>query len=276
MLSLEKKTQGTTSVVKYLWKCLDGALIESVYIPEGKRRTFCVSSQVGCTLGCAICATGRMGWKRNLHPGEITDQVVQMIRSLGLRPTNLVLMGMGEPLLNYKHVIKALHILNDPDGTAIGHRKITISTAGIVPVLKTYIKEKQPFKLAVSLNATTDRQRSVIMPVNRKYPLHELLRTIRTYTEVSKKRVTFEYVLIRDFNDTPEDAERLKKLIKSIPCKINLIACNPVDKRFERPDEARIESFAEILRSLNAPVTLRLSKGNEIKGACGQLAVRSG
>jgi 23S rRNA (adenine2503-C2)-methyltransferase len=271
-----KKTQsGSSRTTKFLWECEDGSRIESVYIPDGKRRTFCISSQVGCALGCGICATGKLGWKRNLNTGEITDQVVRMIQELEIQPSNLVFMGMGEPLLNYDTVINALGIINHSDGLAVGHRKITVSTAGIIPGIKRFTQEKQPYKLAVSLNATTEKQRSMIMPINKKYPMHELLSAIRQYTQSSKHRVTFEYVLIRNFNDSPQDADRLSRLLANIPCKINLIALNPTGDRYRPPDETVIEAFAERLRPMRAPVTLRMSRGDDIQGACGQLAADS-
>ncbi len=272
-LTLVEKTHSKQSgTVKFLWKLNDGLHIESVTIPEGERRTVCISSQAGCPLGCAFCATGSMGWQRDLLPCEITDQVVQMILELGSKPTNIVLMGMGEPFLNYDNVMKALGILHHPDGIAIGHRKITVSTAGLVPELLRYTRELHPYKLAVSLNASTDQIRSRLMPINRKYPLAELMQAVRQYIRIRKSRVTFEYVLIKNINDSPEDAERLIRLIQGIPCKVNLIAYNPSIGEFKRPDPESVESFAALLQSLHAPVTLRLSKGQDIQGACGQLS----
>ena len=274
-LTLIRKTRSDSSqVTKFLWECSDGSHIESVYIPDGKRRTLCISSQVGCNLGCTICATGKLGWKRNLNTAEITDQVISMIQQLGFRASNIVFMGMGEPFLNYSNVINALDILNHPDGLAIGQRKITVSTAGVIPGIERFTREKRPYRLAVSLNATTEKQRSAIMPVNKKYSLHNLLHTVRHYTQSSRNRVTFEYVLIRNFNDSAEDAGRLTCLLKNIPCKINLIACNPTGGRYQPPEEKTIEAFADVLRSMRAPITLRLSKGNDIQGACGQLAAQ--
>lgn len=269
----ESKSSGT---VKFLFELQDGKCIESVYIPEKNRRTLCISTQVGCALGCRFCATGSMGFIRNLKPHEIVDQVICAWRELEERPTNIVVMGMGEPFLNYANVIKALNIINDADGIAIGHRKITISTAGVIPQLRKYTKEGHLFKLAISLNATTDSVRSKLMPINKKYPIDELLKAAKEYTKQMKKRLTFEYVLLKDVNDTALDAKRLLRLLSPIPCKVNLIAYNGSCGQFERPDDSRIQAFAESIREMCAPVTLRLSKGDDIDGACGQLVTKKG
>ncbi|MBN2030607.1 23S rRNA (adenine(2503)-C(2))-methyltransferase RlmN [bacterium] len=270
---IHKTVSLRSNTEKFLWELEDGFRIESVYIPEGKRRTLCISSQVGCGLQCRFCATGSMGFRRNLETEEITDQVLSTYREMGEKPTNIVVMGMGEPFLNFDNVLKALVIINHSDGLAIGHRKITISTAGIIPQLIRYMKESHPFRLAVSLNATTDAQRTRLMPINKKYPLHQLLQTARTYTQKTKKRITFEYVLFKGINDTQADANRLLKLLKGMPCKVNLIAYNPTANPFKTPDEDTIHHFAETIRPLCAPVTMRLSKGDDIQAACGQLAI---
>ncbi len=268
----DKQVSSTSKTIKFLWKLEDGQRLESVFIPEGKRRTVCISSQVGCALKCRFCATGQMGFQRDLTAWEIIDQVLGIRREINEQSTNIVVMGMGEPFLNYGNLIKALTIINDPEGLAIGHRKITISTSGIIPQIQRYTREGHPFKLAISLNATTDTLRSKLMPINKKYPLSDLLRAVREYTGKSKKRVTFEYVLLKGVNDTDDDARRLLKLLKQIPCKVNLIAYNPTSDQYQTPDEKRIETFAGIIRPLCAPVTLRLSKGDDIDAACGQLA----
>lgn len=265
----ESKTQ------KFLWQLEDDLLIESVYIPEGSRHTICISSQVGCSCGCRFCATGEMGFSRNLKVYEIIDQVLGITREINHKPTNIVMMGMGEPLLNFNNLIKALTILNSEDGFAIGHRKITISTVGIVPMIVRYTQEKYPFKLAISLNATTDTQRSQIMPINQKYPLNLLLSAAYDYTQRTRRRITFEYVLIKNINDTPDDAKRLLDLLKKFPCKVNLIGFNPTGNHYKRSDENRMEHFAKMIRSLCAPVTFRLSKGSDIRAACGQLAIKN-
>jgi len=260
---------------KFMWELKDGLFVESVYIPEGKRRTICISTQVGCAMGCKFCATGTMGFTRNLEPDEIIDQVLRIREITGKQPTNIVVMGMGEPLLNYDNLIKALTIIKDNEGIAIGHRKITISTAGIVPQIRRYIRDKEPYNLAISLNAATDKVRSQIMPVNNKYPIRMLIEAVKEYAAFSRKRITFEYVLLHKVNDTPEQAKALKKLLRSIPCKINLIPYNETTKVFRRPDDRHILKFAESLRTMHAAVTLRLSKGDDIQGACGQLVVKN-
>ncbi len=274
-LTLKEKIESESGTVKFLWQLNDGLAIESVYIPEGKRKTLCVSSQVGCTLGCRFCATGKLGFIRNLEPFEITDQVLSVQRELQLSLSNIVIMGMGEPFLNYTHLLKALYILNDQDGVALGHRKITISTAGIIPKLRQYTSEKHPFKLAISLNATTQVQRENIMPITRTYALNDLMMAAREYTKHSKKRITFEYVLLKNVNDSYEDISRLKILLKNIPCKLNIIAYNDTASGFITPSESHIKWFSENLKSIKAPVTVRLSKGDDIQGACGQLAAQN-
>jgi 23S rRNA (adenine2503-C2)-methyltransferase len=260
---------------KYLWECPDGARVESVFIPEGERRTVCVSSQVGCALGCAFCATGAMGGIRDLEPWEIVDQVLGVRRDSGIQPSNIVVMGMGEPFLNYEKVMTAMAVLNDAEGLAIGHRRITISTAGIVPGIARFTAENQPFKLAISLNATTDAVRSRIMPVGRKYPLKDVLASARAYTKATRKRITFEYVLFRGVNDARDDAKRLVSLLKGLPCKVNLIPYNPGTGAFERPDDGRVAEFLEWIKPLESPVIVRWSRGVDIDAACGQLAARS-
>ncbi len=268
----DKQISPASKTIRFLWELEDGKRVESVYIPESKRRTICISSQAGCALKCGFCATGKMGFQRDLTPFEIVDQVLGIRRETGEQPTNLVVMGMGEPFLNYDNVIKALTIINDREGIAVSHRKITISTSGIIPQIQRYTRENQPFQLAVSLNATTDALRSRLMPINKKYPLSDLLRAVANYVRKSKKRVTFEYVLLKGVNDTDEDARRLLKLLSPISCKVNLIAYNPTSDKYQTPDETWIKTFADLIRPLCAPVTLRLSKGDDIRAACGQLA----
>ena len=258
---------------KYLWQLKDGLQVESVFIPEQKRRTICISTQVGCAMGCRFCATGTMGFIRNLEPNEIVGQVLQVRRDIG-QPTNLVIMGMGEPFMNYDNLLKALYIIKDGDGVAIGHRKITISTAGIVPRILQYTKERHPFLLAISLNATTDEVRNEIMPINHKYPIAELLSAAKAYTQALKKRLTFEYVLIHGVNNSYQDAHRLMKLVKGIPCKINLIAYNTTTDLLKRPSDDQVRKFAQWIEPMNVPITLRLSRGQDIDGACGQLVVK--
>lgn len=271
-----KQTSESTGTQKFLWELEDGVHIESVFIPDKDRRTVCISTQVGCAMGCRICATGKLGLTRNLYSHEMVDQVAGVQRETGKEMTNIVVMGMGEPFQNYDELMRALYVIKDSDGIAIGHRKITISTAGLVPELQRYTAEGHPFQLALSLHATTDAQRNQIMPINKKYPLDMLLAAARAYTASVKSRLTIEYVLIDGINDAPEDARRLMKLLRGMPCKVNLIAYNPTGDQYKRPSAAKIAAFSEIIYPmLSAPVTLRLSKGDDIDGACGQLAGKS-
>jgi len=272
-LTERKMVRSTLSATqKFLFQLYDKTHIESVHITEGKRQTICLSSQVGCALGCTFCATGGMGFRRNLEVWEMMAQLLTIQRKLKVNITNVVIMGMGEPFLNYDNVIRACYLMNHPDGLAIGHRRIVISTSGIVPAIRRYADEKQPFKLAISLNAPTDDQRNQIMPINKKYPLQELLNVARYYVKKSRLRITFEYVLISDFNDRLQDAHRLRQLLRDFPCKINLIPYNVSSEKWCRPSEDRINRFIDTLRDMNAVVSIRWSKGSDIDAACGQLA----
>ncbi|MGQ9561469.1 MAG: 23S rRNA (adenine(2503)-C(2))-methyltransferase RlmN [Candidatus Oleimicrobiaceae bacterium] len=269
-LAVEASQDGATR--KFLFALPDGERIESVYIPEGERQTLCVSSQVGCALGCAFCATGQMGFRRNLTAGEIVDQVLLVEHLVERQMTNVVLMGMGEPFLNYEQVISACELMRHEQGLAIGHRRIVISTAGWVPGIMRLADEGHRFKLAVSLNATTDEMRRLLMPVAKRYPLQELLNAVIYYYRRTKRRPTFEYVLLAGVNDSLEDARRLRQLVRRVPCKVNLIPYNPTANKYRRPSAAQVEAFREALAPLKAPVIVRWSKGDDIQAACGQLA----
>lgn len=257
---------------KYLWRLRDAAKIESVYMVEGRRRTVCLSSQVGCPIGCIFCATGLMGWQRNLTVGEIVDQLLQINASAPEPVTNIVLMGMGEPLLNYENVIKAAQIFNSEAGPEIAARRITISTAGLLPQIERYTAEKHPYKLAVSLNATTDELRRRLMPVSQRYTLRDLLTVLLKYTKTARKRVTFEYVMLAGVNDSLRDARRLVQLLSPIPCKLNLIPynANPFFA-YQPPDEEHLNAFIREVYRAPFAVTVRRSKGSDIAAACGQL-----
>ena len=258
---------------KFLFELRDGAKIETVLMWERDRITICVSTQVGCPLGCTFCATGRMGFKRNLTPGEIVDQIIAL---KDYKPTHVVLMGMGEPLLNYENTIKALKIMNSELGLCFAATKITLSTVGIPEMIKKLTDEALKIKLAISLNAPTDEKRNQLLPINKKYPLSTLLEAVRYYTKKKKLRITFEYVLIKDFNDSQKDALELSKLVRGIPCKINLIPYNSVpDLPFEKPSEEKIIAFRDYLFPRCPAVTLRRSKGEDIQAACGQLYTSS-
>ena len=264
---------------KYLLELPDGQRIESVLIYEGRRRTLCVSSQAGCALGCRFCATARMGFRRNLSAGEILDQLISVRRDLVRDDddvTNVVMMGMGEPLHNYENVLRAIRIMNLDDGPAVGIRRITLSTVGHVPGILRLAEEGLKIGLAISLNATTDEQRDQIMPVNRSWPIGTLLDAVREYQQRIGRWVTFEYVLLHGFNDTPDDAGRLVKLVRGLPCKVNVIPWNPVDGApFLRPLQASVDRFVEILADAHLTATIRASKGSDIAAGCGQLCHES-
>lgn len=256
---------------KFLFRLEDGNLIETVYIPDGKRDTVCVSTQVGCPLKCKICYTGKKGFKRNLKFYEIADQVVKVKKLLGKGITNVVLMGMGEPLLNYDESLRAIKIINSQIG--IGARKITLSTAGVIPEIYRLSDFPLQIKLAVSLNATDDSTRDMLMPINRRYPLKELLKAVRFFTQKRRKRVTFEYVVIKGINDRREDIERLPELLSGIPCKINLIPFNPFPgTRFKPPSKKGLSRLLKSWYPRLPCITIRDSKGSDILAGCGQLA----
>ncbi|MFZ5517103.1 MAG: 23S rRNA (adenine(2503)-C(2))-methyltransferase RlmN [Candidatus Zhuqueibacterota bacterium] len=269
----DQRIAADKSTIKYLFRLRDGRYVESVYMEEGRRRTVCLSSQVGCALGCTFCATGNMGLIRNLSAGEIVDQLLTIHRIVGAEATNVVIMGMGEPFLNYDEVIAACELISHDKGIAIGKRKITISTAGIIPQIKRFTDEGQRFKLAISLNAPDDVTRSGLMPINKKYPIHELMNAAKYYAIKSRNRITFEYVLINGVNDSSDHAQSLKKLIGELRCKINLIPYNAVDGPFQPPSEHRINAFIQPFLDMNVVISVRRSKGSEIQAACGQLFV---
>ncbi|MBC8374418.1 MAG: 23S rRNA (adenine(2503)-C(2))-methyltransferase RlmN [FCB group bacterium] len=263
------ESQGTS---KFLVRLGDGKFVEAVLIPESKRATVCLSSQVGCALDCDFCATGKMGLKRNLTSGEIADQLLH-VRRFSDRPiTNIVFMGMGEPFHNYDQVIRASDILNSESGFAHGARKITISTSGMVPQIRRFADEGHRYKLAVSLNASDDESRTQIMPINKKWDIAELVKACKYYTELSKNMLTFEYVLMQGVNDGLGDARRLLKIANQVFCKVNVIPYNEVAQGYLRPSKKRINSFLEVLEGARFGVTIRWSQGDDIDAACGQLS----
>ncbi len=269
---VEKQVSSTDEqTTKFLFKLADGLHVESVFMIDGKRRTVCLSSQVGCALGCSFCATGKMGFQRNLSAGEIVDQLLAIQRALNVEATNIVIMGMGEPFLNYDEVIEACDIISHDKGIAIGKRKITISTSGIVPAIKRFTDEGQRYKLAISLNASDDKIRNQLMPINKKYPMNELINAARYYAAKSRHRITFEYVMIVGMNDRVEDALKLSKLIKGLKCKINIIPYNSIDKQQRPSSEETINAFIRPFLNMNVVISVRRSKGVDIGAACGQL-----
>jgi 23S rRNA (adenine2503-C2)-methyltransferase len=265
---IQQSSDGTR---KYLWRLADGEAIESVLIPSGGRRTLCISSQAGCALRCAFCATGRMGYRRNLTPFEIAGQVREIVlRTPEDKPTNVVFMGMGEPLLNWEAVDVALTVLNAADGIGIGARHITVSTVGILPGLAAFARRPEQFRLAISLHATTSAQRLGIMPIEKKYDLAAVLKA----AEVFRKRVTFEYVMIGGVNDGDADADRLAKLARRLGALVNILPLHPGGAPDLTPTAPpRIRAFAERLRNQGIEATVRRSRGLDINAACGQLRV---
>ena len=276
VISDQRSVDGTR---KFVLELADQRQIESVFIPDTPSMTFCISTQVGCAMACGFCLTGKMGLVRHLTAGEIAGQVRVLAAATGLldSPFNIVLMGMGEPLHNYDHTIKALRMLHSEHGLAVSPRRITLSTVGIVPGLERLAREPLMPNLAISLHATTDEQRTALVPPNRKYPLAQILDACRRFPLKKRSRITFEYVLLAGVNDTPDDARRLVKLLSGIQSKVNLIPLNPAPGiPYERPSDERVDRFAEILASRHLTVSVRKSRGRDIRAACGQLIVEGG
>lgn len=261
---------------KLLLELADGKRVETVLIPGKGRLTQCVSTQVGCALDCAFCLTARGGLERNLSAAEMVAEVLAAERLHGARARNLVLMGMGEPMHNYDAVARFVRIVTDPKGMAFSPRRVTLSTAGHVPGIRRMIEDALPCNLALSLNATEDDTRSRIMPINRRWPIAEVLEWTRRFASRGRKRVLIEYVLLAGVNDTDADAERLLELLADIPCVINLLPFNPHSgSDFERPSDARVSAFRRILVDAGRIAVVRESRGREISAACGQLRART-
>lgn len=265
---------------KWLLKLSCGNCIEAVYIPEKNRGTLCVSSQIGCGLTCSFCSTAKQGFNRNLSTAEIIGQVWFAVRALSQangahdrKITNVVMMGMGEPLLNFDHVVEAMDLMMDDFAYGLSKRRVTLSTSGVLPQLKR-LKETSPVALAVSLHAPTDELRDVLVPINKKYPLSELMEVCRNYFPVDSRRlVTFEYVMLKGVNDTLVHAKELAKLLKDVPSKVNLIPFNPFPHSgYERSEPATIDAFRDYLISKGINTITRKTRGDEIDAACGQLA----
>jgi len=271
-LKIAKKAADTDGTVKYLFELADGSSIESVLLFDDERATLCASTQVGCAMACLFCATGKMGFSRNLSAAEIADQINAVEKDAGERIDNVVFMGMGEPLLNYENVLRAVRILNDAAGKNIGARKMTISTCGIAEGIERLAGEGLQVRLAVSLNAADDKLRSSLMGISRKYPLSRLMRALVNYQRKTGRRVTFEYVMIKDVNDRIEDAKRLIFIIRNIKCNVNLIQLNPHTSTDLKPsNKEQVKKFAQILKDSGIETVIRLSKGTHIQAACGQL-----
>jgi 23S rRNA (adenine2503-C2)-methyltransferase len=259
---------------KFLFSLMDGQGVESVLIPDGSRLTLCISAQVGCPLGCRFCLTGKMGFVRNLTASEMLNQILAAQRegiSLG-KITNIVLMGMGDPLANYQNTVKAIEIMQHELGLGLSARRITLSTAGLVQQMERLVSAELRFQLAVSLNAADDDTRSFLMPINKSHPLKEILGICRRFPLRPRERITFEYVLIDGINDSPRDALRLVRLINDIRCKVNLIPLNESPElEFQRPSDETVHEFQKILLDRHITCIIRKSRGGDISAACGQL-----
>lgn len=277
-LQVETTQYSSDGTIKSRFKTWDGHAIEGVLIPTDKRITACVSSQVGCSLTCKFCATGYMERKRNLQFDEIVDQVVllnqQAERMLDKKITNIVFMGMGEPLLNYKQVLRAIHTISSPDALGMSPRRITVSTAGVAKGIRQLADDRVRFKLALSLHAANDAKRNQIMPINDSNNIKSLVDALNYFYQETGNEITFEYILFKDFNDSQRDADELVKLYRQVPADlVNIIEYNPIDKaRFEKPDAIKVDQFMDYLSKNRVNARLRRSRGKDIDAACGQLA----
>lgn len=269
----ERAHDGTT---KFLFELKDRERIETVLIPTQERATICMSTQAGCKFGCRFCASGIGGWSRNLSSGEILTQILhvgEFCQKTFKRPlTNIVFMGVGEPLDNYENLLKAIRVINSANGLNMGARRITISTCGVVPKIRKLAQEGLQIELAVSLHGSSDESRDVLMPVNKKYPIGELMVACREYIEATNRQITFEYILIKDVTCSLEHAEELGRLLKDMLCKINLIPYNPVSEfSYQTPSVKEMNAFHQHLEELGIHATLRTPRGRDVAGACGQL-----
>lgn len=277
-----ERQRSADGTVKLLFRLEGGATIESVYIPEARRRTICISTQAGCPLKCAFCLTGIRGYQRNLSTGEILGQVATVMAepeaadpALADRPWNVVVMGMGEPLLNYEHTVQALRALMDPDGFAVTPKRLTLSTVGILPALEKLMQEPLRPNLAISLHASNPRLRRELMPIEEKYALRDVLRAAERYPVPRGGRVTCEYVLLGGVNDTETHALELARLLRGRSCKVNLIPLNPAPEiPFAAPSPAGVEAFCGVLAEAGVPVSVRRPRGQDILAACGQLHLK--
>lgn len=277
-LGVDATQYSADGTVKSRFRTFDGHLVEGVLIPTDERKTACVSSQIGCSLSCKFCATGYMERKRNLDFDEIYDEVVlinqQSERVYEKKLTNIVFMGMGEPLLNYKNVLKAIERITAPDGLAMSPRRITVSTAGVAKMIHQLGDDKVKFKLAVSLHAANDKKRNEIMPINESNNLKSLVEALNHFYQQTGNEITFEYILFKDFNDGRQDADELVKIFRQVPADlVNIIEYNPIDQAlFAKPEESAIQQFMQHLEKNRVNARLRRSRGKDIDAACGQLA----
>jgi len=275
--AVHTRSRAPDGTVKFLLEYGDGAFVETVSIPAIGRVTQCVSTQVGCKFGCRFCASGAAGFRRDLTAAEIVGQVLLVQEALAPRQTtHLVIMGMGEPFDNYEALLKALKIVNCPWGLGIGARRITVSTVGLVPAIHRFAKEGRQFELSISLHAPDDETRGGLMPINRRYPVREIIAAARAYTAATKRIITFEYLLIHDVTDTPRQAQLLVELLRGLDCKVNLIPLNPVGEfAAQAPTVTQVRRFARALRRQEINATIRKPRGRKIDAACGQLRLRT-
>ena len=274
---LDDQQISSDKTIKCAFSVGAGKVVEGVLIPTTSRTTACISSQIGCSLACSFCATGKLKLMRNLTAGEIVDQVVYLKNQAESRYntplTNIVYMGMGEPLLNYKNVVKSCDILTSPNGLGMSPRRITVSTAGIAKMIKKLGDDEVKFNLALSLHAANDKKRSQIMEINDTNNLYTLSEALIYFHKKTGTIVTFEYIIFKDFNDKIEDAQELAAFAKCVPCKVNIIEYNPIDEGgFQKADESKVDAFAKYLEDRNMVVHVRRSRGKDIDAACGQLA----
>ncbi len=272
---LVKKSKSADGTVKFLWKYRDGNTVESVILRYPDRTSGCISSQVGCPLNCAFCATGMSGYIRNLTSGEIIGQILGMEIEENEKINNIVFMGMGEPMLNYDEVMRVIRVITDPKAFKISQRRVSVSTAGIVDGIIKISNEPLDIVLSISLHAPTDEKRSSIMPINKKYNLKSLIDSVKEYQRIKNRRVTFEYILFDHFNDTIEDAKNLVKLLEDIKCNVNLIRYNDTGSGFLKSTEQRASEFEKFLKENGVEAVLRAEKGSDIDAACGQLRRRT-
>ena len=276
-ISLQEAQKSNDKTIKNAFLLSDEAVVEGVLIPTRKRMTACVSVQVGCSLDCAFCATGKLKRVRNLNPDEIYDQVAMISQQskdeYDIPLSNIVFMGMGEPLLNYKNVLASIDKITSPDGLGMSPKRITVSTAGIPKMIKKLADDEIKFNLALSLHAANDLKRNKIMPINERNSLEVLKEAMIYFHEKTKTRPTLEYIIFKDFNDEIQDAEELAEFCLSFPSKVNIIEYNPIDGgKYQQADEAKVDAFADYLESRNIIVNMRRSRGKDIDAACGQLA----
>lgn len=262
---------------KILFQLHDQKAIETVLMKYDQRRTLCISTQAGCAMGCVFCATGQMGFKRHLTAGEIVEQVLFFARQLKTddeKVTNIVLMGMGEPFHNYEATMKAIDLLGDPNGLGLGARRFTISTVGLVPMIKRFADEKRQVNLAISLHAVDDSERSSLMPVNHKYPIQDVMEACHYYIEKTNRRITFEWALIAGKNDSEQTAQKLAQLLEGLLCHVNAIPLNPTSQSiYQASDKNQTIKFQKVLERNGIPCTIRLRRGIDIQAGCGQLAI---